>query len=51
MKIPEKGPDFNKVLAKMFKEKKTHALLSTKPADERGRYLHWEKVKVKRTME
>jgi Fic family protein len=45
MKIPEKAPDYNKIIAKMFDEKKTLALFSGTSTDEKGRYLHWDKLK------
>jgi Fic family protein len=45
MKIPEKAPDYNKIITKMIDENKTEALLSGLPTDDKGRYLHWEKLK------
>ena len=45
MKIPEKAPDYEKTIAKMIDEKKTAKLFAGKPIDEKGRYLHWDKLK------
>jgi Fic family protein len=45
MKIPEKAPNYNKILFKMFDENKTKALFSIKPTDKKGSYLYWDKLK------
>ena len=48
MKIPDKPPDFLKIVEKLIAENKDmffKILSSTNPSDSKGRYLHWDKLK------
>ena len=51
MRIPETPPDFRVIMSEVVREdpKQLEALLSVRAADDKGRYLHWDELRRRKT--